>query len=276
LPAVDPVTSRSVRAWLERELALGLELVPARVAAEPASRSAAAAPAALAGTPPAPRVAAPSAPHRPSAPAGNSALSAVLVEPGIRAAESLEELRRELGDCRRCKLCSGRTNIVFGVGNPDARLMFVGEGPGEDEDRQGEPFVGKAGALLDDIVTKGMGLRRADVYIANVVKCRPPNNRNPEPDEIVACEPFLLRQIELVRPEVIVTLGNFATQALLRDRTPISRRRGNWHEVGGVALMPTFHPAYLLRNPSDKRLVWEDVKLVMARLGLAQPERRGQ
>ena len=191
-----------------------------------------------------------------------------LVESAVRSADSLGVLREVIGDCTRCKLCKGRTNVVFGVGNPTADLMFVGEGPGEDEDRQGLPFVGRAGALLTDIITKGMGLRREDVYIANVVKCRPANNRNPEPDEIVACEPFLHRQIALIRPRVIVTLGKFASQVLLRSRTPISQLRGQWHDYQGVPLMATFHPAYLLRNPSDKRLVWEDIKQVMAHLNL--------
>jgi DNA polymerase len=191
-----------------------------------------------------------------------------LVEAGVRAATTLEQLRDVLGDCARCKLCSGRSNIVFGIGNPEAQIMFVGEGPGEDEDRQGIPFVGRAGRLLTDIITKGMGLRREDVYIANVIKCRPPGNRNPEPDEIVACEPFLHRQIALIRPRVLVTLGKFATQALLRSRTPISQLRGNWHDYQGVPLMPTFHPAYLLRNPSEKRVVWEDIKQVMGELGI--------
>ena len=200
-------------------------------------------------------------------------LSDLLVEPEVRAAGSLAELREVLGDCRRCKLCDGRTNVVFGVGRNDAELMFVGEGPGEDEDRQGEPFVGRAGRLLTDIITKGMGLARSDVYIANVVKCRPPGNRNPQPDEIVACEPFLHRQIALIRPKVIMTLGTFATQVLLKNRIPISKQRGNWHDYQGVPVMPTFHPAYLLRNGGDKRLVWGDVRQVMARLGLAVPGR---
>lgn len=254
----DAPTLREVKAWLERESALGLEAVPRSVAPQPA-----------------PVRVAPPAATAPPAVASPVTLPDVLVEPGIREAVTLEELRTVLGDCQRCKLAKCRTNIVFGIGNPRARLMFVGEGPGEDEDRQGEPFVGKAGELLDSIITNGMGLSRGDVYIANVVKCRPPNNRNPEPDEIVACEPFLLRQVEIVQPEVIVSLGNFATQALLRDRTAISRRRGRWHEVNGRPLMPTFHPAYLLRNPSDKRLVWEDIKLVMERLGLPLPSRKG-
>jgi len=200
-------------------------------------------------------------------------LSDLLVESAVRDAGSLDDLRRVLGDCRRCKLCDGRTNIVFGVGNAEAELMFVGEGPGQDEDLQGEPFVGRAGALLTDIITKGMGIARAEVYIANVVKCRPPGNRNPEPDEIVACEPFLHRQIALIRPRVIVTLGTFATQCLLKNRIPISKQRGQWHEYRGVPVMPTFHPAYLLRNGGDKRLVWGDIKLVMERLKLPIPPR---
>ena len=142
-------------------------------------------------------------------------------------AGSLEELRSAIGDCRRCKLCSGRTNLVFGVGNPRAKLMFVGEGPGRDEDLQGEPFVGRAGQLLTDIITKGMGLKREDVYICNVVKCRPPENRNPEPDEVAACEPFLKKQIEIVRPDIIVALGKFAVQTLLQSKVPIGKLRCN-------------------------------------------------
>jgi len=181
-------------------------------------------------------------------------------------AESLQELRAAIGDCRRCKLCSGRTHLVFGVGNPNADLMFVGEGPGRDEDLQGEPFVGRAGQLLTDIITKGMGMKREDVYIANVVKCRPPDNRNPEPDEVAACEPFLKKQIELVRPRIIIGLGKFAVQTLLQSKIPITKVRGNWHSYHGIKLMPTFHPAYLLRNPADKKLVWEDIKKVIKEL----------
>jgi uracil-DNA glycosylase len=185
---------------------------------------------------------------------------------------SLRAIREEIGDCRRCKLCSGRTQIVFGVGNPSAQVMFIGEGPGEDEDRQGEPFVGRAGKLLTDIITGGMGLRRGDVYIANVVKCRPPGNRNPEPDEIAACQPFLFAQIDAVDPKVIVALGKFAAQTLLQTTAPISKLRGRWVEFRGRKLMPTFHPSYLLRTPGDKKLVWEDIKLVMKELGLPLPK----
>jgi DNA polymerase len=190
---------------------------------------------------------------------------------------ALRSVRQEIGDCRRCRLHERRTHIVFGVGNPRAALMFVGEGPGEDEDRKGEPFVGRAGQLLTDIITGGMGLKRSDVYIANVVKCRPPGNRNPEPDEIATCQPFLARQIDAVSPRVVVALGKFAAQTLLATTTPISKLRGRWFDFQGRKLMPTFHPSYLLRNPADKGLVWEDIKQVMSVLGLPLPRsaRRG-
>jgi uracil-DNA glycosylase len=192
----------------------------------------------------------------------------LFAEPGVTRADSLEELRAAIGDCQRCKLAPHRTNLVFGVGNPRARLVFVGEGPGADEDAKGEPFVGRAGQLLTEIITKGMRLARSDVYIANVIKCRPPGNRNPEPDEVASCEPFLVRQIELIAPEVIVALGKFAAQTLLRTKAPITQLRGRWFDYHGIRLMPTFHPAYLLRNPADKRLVWQDIRQVMERLGL--------
>jgi len=180
---------------------------------------------------------------------------------------SLDSVREEMGECTRCKLHKGRTNLVFGVGNPKARLMFVGEAPGEDEDKKGEPFVGKAGQLLTKMI-EAMGLRREDVYICNTVKCRPPNNRNPEPDELASCEPFLKGQLAAVKPEAIVTLGKFAAQALLRDETPISRLRGTWREYEGIPVMPTFHPAYLLRSPQEKGKVWDDLQKVMKKLGL--------
>jgi len=197
----------------------------------------------------------------------------LFLSPKVRGASSLEALREELGDCRRCKLAEHRTNIVFGVGNARSRIVFVGEGPGRDEDLQAEPFVGRAGRLLTEIITKGMRLKREDVYIANVIKCRPPENRNPEPDEVASCEPFLQRQIEIIQPEVLVALGTFAAQALLKTRTPITRLRGQWHDYHGIRVMATFHPAYLLRNPHDKKLVWEDIKAVMRELGL-RPEGR--
>ena len=184
--------------------------------------------------------------------------------PGAESrAEALAAIRADLGDCTRCKLHGGRTTLVFGVGNPAADLMFVGEGPGADEDLQGIPFVGRAGQLLTQII-KAMGYERDAVYIANVVKCRPPGNRNPEPDEIAECQPFLMRQIEAIRPRVIVALGKFAAQTLLSTTEPITRMRGRFHTLGGVAVMPTFHPSYLLRNPSAKREVWDDMKQVMA------------
>lgn len=175
--------------------------------------------------------------------------------------EELEEIRADLGDCRRCKLAPGRTNIVFGAGNPRAELMFVGEAPGADEDRQGLPFVGLAGRLLTKII-EAIDMRREDVYICNILKCRPPGNRNPESEEIAACSPFLFRQIASVEPKVICALGTFGAQTLLRTREPISRLRGHFIDFRGAKFMATFHPAYLLRNPQEKRKVWEDVKKI--------------
>lgn len=175
--------------------------------------------------------------------------------------ESLEEIRDDLGDCRRCKLAPSRRNIVFGAGNPRADLMFVGEAPGADEDEQGLPFVGRAGQLLTRII-EAIDMRREDVYICNILKCRPPGNRNPDADEIASCEPFLLRQIAAIRPKVICALGTFGAQTLLRTREPISRLRGQFIEYRGAQLMATFHPAYLLRNPGEKRKVWEDVQKI--------------
>ncbi len=188
------------------------------------------------------------------------------VAPGER--RTLDEIRTELGDCKRCKLSGGRTQIVFGSGNPRAELMFIGEAPGADEDQQGVPFVGKAGQLLTKMI-EAMKLTRDDVYICNVVKCRPADNKNPEPDEIAACEPFLKAQIASVRPKVIVTLGKFAAQALLKDQTAITRMRGQWRAYEGIPLMPTFHPAYLLRVPTEKKLAWTDLQEVMKKLGRA-------
>lgn len=179
---------------------------------------------------------------------------------------TLEEVRTELGDCQRCKLAGGRKTIVFGSGNPRAELMFVGEGPGEEEDRQGVPFVGAAGQLLTKMI-EAMKFGRDEVYICNVVKCRPPGNRNPEPEEIAACEPFLKAQIAAIRPRVIVGLGKFASQTLLRTDTPITRLRGQWREYQGIAFMPTFHPAYLLRSPDEKKKAWADLQEVMKKFG---------
>ncbi len=181
----------------------------------------------------------------------------------------LDELRNRIGDCQRCKLWKGRKNIVFGTGNPGARLLFVGEGPGEEEDRQGKPFVGKAGELLTKMIG-AMNLTRDDVYIANVIKCRPPQNRNPEEDEISACRPFLYEQIVIIDPQVICALGTFAAQTLLETRSRISELRGRVHEKRGYKIVPTFHPAYLLRNPQEKRRSWEDLQIVMQELGLKE------
>jgi DNA polymerase len=191
--------------------------------------------------------------------------AAAQAEPAVfytDAAAALVAVRTEIGDCTRCKLhAQGRKQIVFGVGNPDADLMFVGEAPGGDEDIQGIPFVGRAGQLLTKII-EAIDLKREEVYIANVIKCRPPGNRNPEPDEVATCEPFLFQQIDIIKPKVIVALGKFAAQALLRTLDPISRLRGRVYDYRGAKLIPTFHPAYLLRNPASKREVWEDMKLV--------------
>ena len=180
---------------------------------------------------------------------------------------TLDALQESLDGCSRCPLCQQRNNIVFGAGNPQAQVVLVGEAPGREEDLQGYPFVGEAGQLLEKILV-AMGLSREVVYICNVIKCRPPGNRDPKPDEISACEPFLKQQLAIIKPEIIITLGRFAAQTLLKNTTPISRLRGQWYEYEGIALMPTFHPAYLLRNPAGKRPVWEDMKQVMQRLGL--------
>jgi uracil-DNA glycosylase family 4 len=185
--------------------------------------------------------------------------------------ETLDDIRADIGECVRCKLCETRTNIVFGEGNPKAKLMFVGEGPGENEDQQGRPFVGRAGQLLDKII-EAMGLKRADVYIANVVKCRPPANRVPAPDESSTCMPFLFRQIETIKPEALVVLGATALKTLVGEDSKISQMRGKFTQFRGIDLMPTFHPAYLLRNPPAKKEVWEDMKKVMSKLGI--PERK--
>ncbi len=183
------------------------------------------------------------------------------------ADDSLLKIRTDLGDCTRCKLHRGRTNLVFGDGNPKAELVFVGEGPGRDEDEQGLPFVGRAGKLLTQMI-EAMGLQRKDVYICNVVKCRPPENRTPEKDEVETCSPFLLRQLDAIAPKVIVCLGSVAAQTLLETNRGISHFRGEWLDFRGRKLMATYHPAYLLRNPSAKGEVWKDLQKVMAVLGL--------
>jgi uracil-DNA glycosylase family 4 len=180
--------------------------------------------------------------------------------------KTLEEIRAEMGDCRRCKLYAGRTHLVFGDGAPDARLMFVGEAPGAEEDQQGVPFVGAAGRLLNNLLSK-LGLRREEVYIANIHKSRPPGNRDPEAEEIAACLPFLEKQIQAIRPRVIVTLGRIATHALLGTKEPLTRLRGHWQRYHDIRVMPTFHPSYLLRAPQERRKTWADMQQVMEYLG---------
>jgi DNA polymerase len=187
------------------------------------------------------------------------------VTPSADAAVLLQAVREDIGDCQRCRLSSTRKTIVFGQGNPNARLMFVGEAPGADEDEQGLAFVGKAGQLLTKII-EAIGMRRDDVYIVNVLKCRPPQNRNPEPDEVLSCQPFLERQIDAIRPTVLVGLGKFGAHWLLKTAEPITRLRGRLGQYRGITVMPTYHPAYLLRNPGAKKEVWEDMKVVRALL----------
>jgi DNA polymerase len=184
-------------------------------------------------------------------------------EPVVRPVSSLPlvQVREKLGECTRCKLHTGRKTIVFGIGNPQAWLVFVGEAPGADEDQQGEPFVGRAGQLLTRII-EAMKLTREQVYICNIIKCRPPANRNPEPDEITACEPFLVAQLQAIQPKLICALGTFAAQTLLRTKEPISKLRGRFHDYHGIPVLPTFHPAYLLRNPHEKKTVWADMQLL--------------
>lgn len=287
--AVSDVAAELARhlRWLE---AAGVREVPVPVLAveppAPAAHARQAGPAAERGasagrataSPPPPGQQAPpagprEAPARTPAPVAPAPVAGAhrIGEKGCGSA-ALVQVRDALGDCRRCKLAGGRTTLVFGVGNPQAELVFVGEGPGADEDREGEPFVGKAGQLLTKMI-QAMGYQREQVYIANVVKCRPPGNRNPEPDEIEACEPFLRAQLAAIRPRVVVALGKFAAQTLLRDTTPITRLRGRWREYEGIRLMPTFHPAYLLRSPEEKKKAWEDLQLVMKELGQPPPGR---
>ncbi len=194
-----------------------------------------------------------------ASPASEPTLSA---ETSAGELAALEAVRAELGDCRRWSLGSRRHRLVFGEGNPHAELVFVGEAPGADEDAQGRPFVGRAGQLLTRIIA-AMGLKREEVYICNILKCRPPGNRNPQPEEIAACEPFLIRQIEAIRPRVLCALGGFAAHTLLKSEAPITVLRGRFQAYQGIPLMPTYHPAYLLRNPGAKKQVWEDVQMIM-------------
>jgi len=196
----------------------------------------------------------------------------------VGSGETLEEIRAELGECCRCGLGGSRKNLVFGVGNPHARIVFVGEAPGRDEDLQGEPFVGEAGQILTRLITR-MGFTRQDVYICNVLKCRPPNNRDPHTDEIEQCGPFMLRQVKSIGPEVIVALGAFAAHTLLQSTVPISKLRGKFHDYHGIPLMPTYHPSFLLRNRGNNAVywtVWEDMTEVLKRLNLPVPEVKRQ
>lgn len=212
-------------------------------------------------------------PQRTASPASDTTQQAVATPLAPDRHETLEQIRKSLGDCHRCKLGATRKNLVFGVGNPKARLLFVGEGPGADEDEKGEPFVGDAGKMLNRLIM-AMEIRREDVYICNVVKCRPPQNRNPESDEIAACSPFMLRQLNAVRPEVIVALGKFASQTLLATSEAISRLRGKFRDFHGIPLMPTYHPSYLLRTGGNSDSfwdVWSDMTQVLQLLKLPVP-----
>jgi len=188
-------------------------------------------------------------------------------EPGQSTMITLEDVRKELGDCKRCKLHRGRKTIVFGEGNERATLMLIGEGPGYDEDVQGRPFVGRAGQLLTKIL-QSINLQREEVYIANIIKCRPPQNRNPEPDEIQSCSPFLMKQIQVIQPKIICALGAFSAQTLLKTDVKITALRGKFYDLEGIKVIPTYHPAFLLRNPERKREVWEDMKKIAELMGL--------
>ncbi|MHC4713107.1 MAG: uracil-DNA glycosylase [Planctomycetota bacterium] len=198
-------------------------------------------------------------------------LGRTATEGGADERPSLESVRADLGECTRCPLHEGRTNIVFGEGSPDARLVFVGEGPGVNEDIEGRPFVGRAGKMLTAIIEKVFFLKRDDVYIANIVKCRPPGNRTPQPDECATCLPFLLRQLEAIAPEFLVALGGIASHNLLDTKEAIGRLRGRFHILGNIRVMPTYHPAYLLRNPAEKRKVFEDMLVVREAMGIKAP-----
>jgi DNA polymerase len=208
-------------------------------------------------------------PQRPASPGADGGIQGDLLVPDalFGAEPTLDGVREVLGDCTRCPLCEGRSQIVFGDGNPRADLLFVGEGPGEQEDRRGIPFVGRAGELLTQMIERGLGVPRRDVYICNIVKCRPPGNRTPLPPEVAACRPFLDGQIDAIRPKVIVALGRPATNLLLGREVSITRVRGSWHEYLGYPLMPTFHPAFILRQYTEenRRHVWEDLKAALER-----------
>jgi uracil-DNA glycosylase len=192
---------------------------------------------------------------------GTQGMFGVHQRPQVPMVLTLDQLADDLKDCQRCKLHNGRTHVVFGAGNPQAALVFIGEAPGEQEDLQGQPFIGPAGELLTKII-EAIGLRREEVYLTSVIKCRPPDNRNPEPDELATCAPFLHHQLQLIQPKIICALGAYAAQTLLQTTDTISQLRGRFHDYHGIKLMPTYHPAYLLRKPTEKRLVWQDMQLV--------------
>ena len=245
----------SARAWVREWVEEGVdayERPPAKLAPSPAP-------------PPPPSETARPAPESVTEPMAPVAAKQP-VEP-LTSPMTLEAIREELGDCQRCDLCAGRQNIVFGDGNPQADILFIGEGPGQQEDEQGRPFVGRAGGLLTQMIEKGMGISRSEVYICNIVKCRPPNNRNPLPQEASTCRPFLDQQIDAVQPKVIVTLGKPAASLLLDREVAITRLRGTWQEYRGIAMMPTLHPAYVLRQytAENRRAVWEDLQSALAR-----------
>ena len=281
-PSLDPKTQQAIAARLRfyRDLGLtefyrrpvDLEKVQAFVAATPMSAE----PQQIAFSP---VVATPANQIRPEETDSIPPRKPIQPAPPIAAptpqadrAAALHAIREDIGDCTRCALHKGRNKIVFADGDPHARLMFVGEGPGADEDAQGLPFVGRAGQLLNNMIT-AMGLKREEVYIANVVKCRPPGNRTPEPEEANTCAPFLFRQIDVVRPEVIVALGATAATYLLGQRQPLAGLRGRMHSVRGARLIVTYHPAYLLRDPRQKKEAWADLQIAMGELGLKVPAR---
>ncbi|MGH0034263.1 MAG: uracil-DNA glycosylase [Myxococcota bacterium] len=263
----------AARPWVEEWVEEGVDRFERLAAPEVAAADPAPSPAPPEPAPPEPAPTSRPAPSRPPqrppvAPAAPEPQAPLLGGERLWGeAPTLDEVRAALGDCTRCGLCQGRRNIVFGDGATDADIMFIGEGPGEQEDLRGLPFVGRAGELLTAMIEKGMGLARESVYICNIVKCRPPNNRNPLPDEVAACRPFLDGQIEAVRPRVIVSLGKPAASLLLGRDVAITRVRGTWQEYRGIPLMPTLHPAYILRQytQENRRLVWEDLKSALAR-----------
>jgi DNA polymerase len=280
-----------IRLWLRSERAMGLHALPLRAegmvmpAVLPMQQQA---PAARMQPASVPRAAAPAPPPMRAAAAGSSMLdmliapeSAAFTGPALPRDEKLRLLndlnQTQVANCARCRLCEKRTQTVFGEGAVDAQLMFIGEGPGETEDQTGRPFVGRAGQKLDEMIG-AMGLRRDQVYICNIVKCRPPGNRQPAADEIEACTPYLMRQIEVIRPKVIVTLGLPATQYMLQSKISMGRLRGQWHQWRGIKLMPTFHPSYILRvyTMETRKAVWSDLQKVMAELGLTLGKKTSQ